>query len=111
MKEKLKSFFDNALVYVSPGPVGLGVLHSFSYGTPVITINSGKHGPELSNIINGVNGYICDDYEDFSNKLNYILNNKKKLKTMSSNAYDHYINKRNNGIMVSAFIDALKLKL
>ena len=30
---------ENAIAYVSRGPVGLGVLHSFAYGVPVVTLS------------------------------------------------------------------------
>jgi len=32
----LKGLFRQAYAYISPGPVGLGVLHSFAYGVPVL---------------------------------------------------------------------------
>lgn len=108
-ENKLKKYFENALIYISPGPVGLGVLHSFSYGVPVVTQKIGKHGPELSNIIDGFNGFVCDDFKDFSSKINSLLGNKFLLKKMSINAYNFYTYSRNISIMVSGFTSALNL--
>ena len=61
----LKSHFSNAIAYVSPGHVGLGVVHAFAYGVPVITISSFKHAPEFS-YCSVSNSYLCNDSACFS---------------------------------------------
>lgn len=66
----LKWHFSNAIAYVSPGHVGLGVVHAFAYGVPVITISSFVHGPEFS-YCSEANSYLCCD----PCELMYLLKN------------------------------------
>jgi glycosyltransferase involved in cell wall biosynthesis len=54
-------------ITVIPGSAGLTVIHSLTYGIPVITHNNySKHGPEVEAIIPGVNGdlYRWHDTQD-----------------------------------------------
>lgn len=58
--DELKRLFSCAIAFVSPGPVGLGVVHAFSYGVPVITLRNREHGPEFAYCTES-NSYLCDD--------------------------------------------------
>lgn len=51
-------------VLLMPGLVGLGVLDSFAYGTPMVTTNVPFHSPEIGYLENGVNGVMIDDPEN-----------------------------------------------
>jgi glycosyltransferase involved in cell wall biosynthesis len=65
-------FLFNASVCVSPGNVGLSVVHSLSFGTPVITHdNFSKQMPEYEAIISGITGDFFRDgsLEDLSAKI------------------------------------------
>lgn len=56
-EEEIGKLIYNADIFVSPGNVGLAVIHSFSYGTPVITHDNFKNqGPEFEAIDRGVTG-------------------------------------------------------
>ncbi len=57
-------YFAIAEVQLMPGAVGLGVLDSFALGTPMLTSASGKHGPEVSYLRDGVDGLVVDDGGD-----------------------------------------------
>lgn len=57
---ELKSHFSGALAYISPGHVGLGVVHAFAYGVPVITILNRAHAPEVE-YCSAENSYLCAD--------------------------------------------------
>jgi hypothetical protein len=50
-----------AKAYLMPGLVGLGVLDSFAYGTPMITCDIPIHSPEIDYLKDGVNGVIVRD--------------------------------------------------
>lgn len=110
-EEVLKEFFHKAIAYVSPGPVGLGVLHSLAYGIPIITLREGKHGPEFSNIKNNVNGIICGNYNDLKNQLIKICNNRDLAENLGINAFNHYSKERTLNIMRQGFIDAIEKDL
>ncbi|MCC5870743.1 MAG: glycosyltransferase family 4 protein, partial [Gammaproteobacteria bacterium] len=56
----LKEHFAGAIAYISPGHVGLGVVHAFSYAVPVITLRHRHHAPEFE-YCNSCNSYICDN--------------------------------------------------
>lgn len=60
-EKKLSVFFSRAMVYVCLGDVGLGVVHSFVYGVPVIVAHGAKHGPEIEYVRPGVNGLVLNE--------------------------------------------------
>ena len=84
--EEADRLISNANVGVIPGDAGLSVIHYMAQGLPAITNNNIKeHGPEVSAINNGENGYFFEDdnYHDLADK---ILNTIKNLEVMSKNA-------------------------
>lgn len=103
---KLYEYFKESLYYVSPGPVGLGVLHSFAYGVPVLTMASHSHGPELKNIINDSNGMVFKDRLEFESLLPEYLDEKLAI-TMGQNAYNHYNEHARIENMVEGFVAAI----
>jgi glycosyltransferase involved in cell wall biosynthesis len=105
--EKLKSFFHKAFAYVSPGPVGLGVLHSLAYGVPVITYKNEYHGPEFDNLKNKINSIIVNDFEELKQALILIVNEKEYMR-LGKNAYELYSQKRTIQYMIKGFIEAIE---
>lgn len=59
----LKNLYKNAIAYLSPDHVGLGVVHSFSYGIPVMTCKNKFHAEEF-NYCNEKNSYLYDKDDD-----------------------------------------------
>jgi glycosyltransferase involved in cell wall biosynthesis len=104
---ELKKHFSKSYAYISPGPVGLGVLHSFSYGVPVVTLDYGKHGPEFSNIIDQENGLLFNNLNELESIMINLVKNKKNTKRLASNAFSHYNTKRNINVMVDGIIEAI----
>lgn len=102
----LLRYFKTAYSYISPGAVGLGVLHAFSYGVPVLTMEGADHGPEVSNIINGINGYLTHDEEALKKAVTKIVDNSDHIK-MGSNAFHHYSEKRQLDNMIGGFLTAI----
>lgn len=104
----LKKYFQSSFAYVSPGHVGLGVLHSFAYGVPVITKKNGKHAPEYHNIQDGYNSLLYDGtVNDLREKMEMFLRDKNKTYEYGRNAYEHYINNCNMENMVNGFKQAI----
>lgn len=67
----------NSNVCVSPGNIGLTVIHSLVYGTPVITHNNFPYQyPEFEAIKDGFNGafFEKDNIEDLSMKIEEVTN-------------------------------------
>jgi len=106
--EKLKPFFHSAYAYVSPGPVGLGVLHSFAYGVPVVTDRSGRHGPEFDNLINNENSLLYNTYDEFKNILISLSNDHALSVRLGRNAYELYAHERTIEKMVEGFRQAIE---
>jgi glycosyltransferase involved in cell wall biosynthesis len=79
-EEQLSVLYKNSFVCVIPGAVGLGAIHSFTYGTPVITNdNIDSHGPEIEALKDGVTGafYKYSNLESLSNKILLFKNMSK----------------------------------
>jgi len=103
----LKTHFSKSYAYISPGPVGLGVLHSFAYGVPVVTLDYGKHGPEYHNIIDNENGLLFNDLNELESLILNLEKNKNNTIRLGSNAFNQYNNKRNIKVMVDGLIQAI----
>jgi len=83
----LISYFKKSYAYISPGAVGLGLLHSFAFGTPVISMPDNMHGPEIENLKDGYNGYFATDKKDLVEKLKLAIINHSEI---GHNAYQTY---------------------
>ena len=55
------AWFRAATLYLSPGAVGLHVLDAFCAGIPMITTANARHGPEISYLESGRNGFVVAD--------------------------------------------------
>lgn len=104
----LKSLFSRAYAYTSPGPVGLGVLHSFAYGVPVVTLREGRHGPEFMNLDHNHNALILDSENDLTTALASIINNSGHARVLGHNAYLHYSQHRTLDHMIAGFRKAIE---
>lgn len=106
-QNKLKKYFRKSYAYISPGPVGLGVLHSFSYGVPVVTLDYGKHGPEYQNIIHNQNGILFNNIDQLENIIIKLIEDKIYTRRLGSNAFEQYNKNRNINVMVKGLIEAI----
>lgn len=86
-------YFVNSAACVFPGPIGLTVIHSFTYGVPVITNdNFGRHKPEAEVLIDEVNSFLFKegDIGSLAQKIKRVLNltaeEKERLKINTFNA-------------------------
>lgn len=105
---RLRPHFERAYAYVSPGPVGLGVLHSFAYGVPVVTEHAQKHGPEFSNVANGENARVFRTYDEFKEILLQLVTDPGLSSRLGHKAYELYARERTIGKMVAGFIEAIE---
>lgn len=100
---KLGEWLSHAIAYVSPGHVGLGVLHSFACGVPVITCSGRLHSVEVSNCKPENSMLVPYTIDDVAAAMEKLYIDKKYQKVLSENAYKHYwenctIDKMVNGI-------------
>lgn len=75
----------------------LSILEANEVGVPTITFNFGESVEE--EVINGKTGFIADNKEDYINKLKELIDNPKKLSTMSKNCKEFNKNFRINNII------------
>jgi glycosyltransferase involved in cell wall biosynthesis len=106
-ERQLKALFSKAIAYVSPGPVGLGVLHAFAYGVPVVTCRHVRHGPEFTNLGNGVNAVIYGEPSELEGTLRRLAQDLKLARRLGSEAFKHYDLNRRVERMAEAFRAAI----
>ena len=105
----VRDHFQSAVAYVSPGHLGLGVLHAFAYGTPVISWRDQPHAPEVANLQHGVNGYLVEPSIEGLIQAMYSYCDRPELLTQHCNAaYRQYAEHRTMQRMVTRFAEALK---
>lgn len=105
--DKLREIFHRSYAYISPGPVGLGVLHSLAYGVPVITYRDEYHGPEFDNLIDSENAFIVNDFEELKSAMLQVIESATYI-TMGDTAYKLYQQERTIEYMVKGFINAIE---
>lgn len=79
-------------VFVMPGRLGLSVVHSFCFGTPVISQDKGKyfHGEGIGYIKNGVNGLLSEreNVKSLSDAMFRIISNPGFSEMLKQNAFE-----------------------
>lgn len=104
-KETAKFLFSSDIMVI-PGDVGLGIIHAFSFGVPLITCKQSNrgpvHGPEIEFFKHNENGLYCESNpQSISDALVELLLNKEKLQSMKEVALSTADEKAN----IEKFID------
>ena len=106
----LRELFRRSLAYVSPGSVGLGVLHAFGYGVPVVTALTAGHGPEREWVRDGETGLLTDGSIDgLADEMLKLSANRELAAQLGRNAYMSYCNDVAPDKMVQGFHEAVRL--
>ena len=107
---RLAELFGASLAYISPGAVGLSVLHAFAYGVPVVTIDDGAnyHGPEFHNLVDGENGLVLRDAAALPDALQMLAGDPAMARRLGARAYAHYRDNRTIERMVQGFVAAIE---
>jgi glycosyltransferase involved in cell wall biosynthesis len=99
--------FKASSLFLLPGAIGLAVLDSFAYRTPIVTTVYEFHGAEFKYIINGENGVITENDPDaYLGGIKDILNNKELSAQLVSNCIRD-AGKYTNENMVLNFADGI----
>jgi len=107
----LKSHFDNAIAYVSPGPMGLGVNHAFAYGVPTLSNAAFKHGPETW-VLNQFNSIWIDAISDedqvsqLSDKMRLLMCDTSFADALGEQSFSDYQKYCSMDIMIKGFVEA-----
>jgi glycosyltransferase involved in cell wall biosynthesis len=110
--EILRTFYEGAMVCISPNQAGLSVLTSMGYATAFVTEKNAITGGEIFNIENMINGIIYEGGAgELTATLQWIINNKEKVVEMGKMAKQHYDQSRTPQLMANSLMDAVKYAL
>lgn len=97
--------------FVMPGRLGLSVVHSFCFGTPVISQKKDSyfHGEGIGYINDGVNGLLAidGDFHDLAKKMMLIAKDSELSEKMRQSALDTLENECSVDRMMSGFEEAV----
>ncbi len=97
--------------FVMPGRLGLSVVHSFCFGTPVISQkkNSYYHGEGIGYIKEGVNGFLAEDgnINEITDIMQRIISDHELSAALKQNAFETAVNDCSVDRMLAGFNDAI----
>lgn len=105
--EELVSYFEKAIMCISPDQAGLSVLKSMGYGVPYVTHKNAITGGEIFNIKNGVNGILMDSFDELETIILESSSDISKFMKMGHNAEKYYYENRTVEMMVDGFIQSI----
>lgn len=107
-EKKLAEIFNNAYGYVSPGHVGLGVLHGLAFGLPIITCTGRKHSLEVVNCKPDNSFLVKFDKDAVADVMIELCADGTKFKNMSKAANNYYTEFCTIDKMIDGVDDAIK---
>ncbi len=98
-------------LFLLPGAIGLAILDSFAFETPIVTINYNRHGPEFEYIKNGFNALVTnEDLDEYTNTIGILLDHPEKILKIKE-ACKEMVDKYNIQCMVNNFIEGIEKAL
>ncbi|NLN89373.1 MAG: glycosyltransferase [candidate division WS1 bacterium] len=106
---ELAPYFNTSFVSVSPGYVGLSIIHSMAYGLPMLVADNEPHAPEIVALSPGANGelFASGDAEALAACLVRMCADQQAMARMSSAARETVARGFSLGRMVRAFEGAV----
>src|SRR5690625_953205 len=103
----LRKYLSKALCYVSPDHVGLGVVHAFSYGVPVLTSTIKEHAREYQ-YCNKENSILYSADSELPNEIANLHENPSLSYQRGKSGYEFYKDHLSHHHMNEIFSDAVK---
>ncbi len=98
--------------FVMPGRLGLSVVHTFCFGTPVISMNkkSDFHSEGIGYLKDGVNGFLVEDgnIRQLEERMIEIISNQELSESLRKNSYDTVKNEASVEKMLTGFEKAIE---
>lgn len=98
--------------FVMPGRLGLSVVHTFCFGTPVISQKKEKHfhGEGIGYIKDGVNGFLTEDgnISELAERMKRIISDPDLSDRLRRNAFHSSQNECSVENMINGFEKAIK---
>lgn len=110
-QHEMAPWFLAAQAFVYPGSIGLSILHSMSYGLPVVVHGNMEHQmPEFEVMEAGVTGLTFreNDVDDFVAKITEVLDDELKRSEMSRRSRELAFEKYSMDNMVGNFCKAIE---
>lgn len=107
-EDKLAAIFNAAYAYVSPGHVGLGVLHSLAFGVPVVTCSGRKHSVEIANCTKDNSFVVEFSDEGVYHAMKRLYTDGELWMRMSRSSNKYYKESCTIDVMVDGLDNALK---
>jgi glycosyltransferase involved in cell wall biosynthesis len=111
-QDNMAPWFLSAKCFVYPGAVGLSILHSMSYGLPVVVHSNPAHQmPEYEIMEDGRTG-VCfneGDVQDLDNKLAWMIKNEGARQEMSAYCRKVALEKYSMNQMIENFARAVEV--
>jgi glycosyltransferase involved in cell wall biosynthesis len=87
-EEEVASWMNRSWISVSPGYIGLSIIHSFAYGLPMLAGDREPHSPEVEALQLGKNGefFTADDPDALARSLVAIHGDPARLAAMGDAA-------------------------
>lgn len=110
VEPQIAQYFNEALVSVSSGYVGLGIIHSFAYGVPMLIAREEPHSPEIEALEDGRNGlfFPSNDPSILAACFREIINDRPRLQWMGQEARATVTQEYSVSSMVCAFEQAVE---
>jgi glycosyltransferase involved in cell wall biosynthesis len=106
-EDALAPWFMSAEIAVHPAAIGLGVMHAFGYGLPLVTHgNARTHGPEFAAVKEAQTGvcYAEGDAEALGNAVSMLLADEALRMRLGNNALSVVRTTYNVDVMVERFV-------
>lgn len=97
--------------FVMPGRLGLSVVHSFCFGTPIISQRKDKyfHGEGIGYVKDGLNGFLVEDgnIEEIAQMMSKIIHDQTLYFKLRTNAFETVVNECSASKMLLGFEKAI----
>jgi glycosyltransferase involved in cell wall biosynthesis len=106
-EERLAPWFLSASLAVHPAAIGLGLLHAFGYGVPLITHgNAETHGPEFAAFVPGETGLAYEEgsVESLAVTVTAALADRHRIARIGAQAREVARTSYNSAVMVQRFM-------
>lgn len=110
-EEKLKDYFVQSVICVSPKQAGLTVLKSLGYGVPFVTRTDAITGGEKTNVIPGKTGFLYKTEDELIDIICDTATNPQKFAAMSETAMNYYNTEASPERMAQGVVDAIYYSL
>ena len=87
-QSQLAPYFNDSILSVSPGYIGLSAIHSMAYGIPMLVADKEPHSPEIAIVESGINAeyFHANNADDLAQKLISFVEERQTAERMGQAA-------------------------